>query len=105
MFTKGTIATVELDPRQAEVVVTAISKGHLSLVLRSISDFGAPTKLGDDNQDGRTVKMVRFGVASSVLPASTGSVMLPAAPYEPQDTSGQMMDAPAENPTEPIPVQ
>jgi pilus assembly protein CpaB len=110
VFTSGTIATVELDPKQAEVIVTAISKGHLSLVLRSISDFGAPTKLGDVSEDGRTVKVVRFGVASSVLPSSTGAVALPVASPVQMDGSGQtdvpqQVDVPAENSAEPVAVQ
>ncbi len=56
VFQANTIATVELDPRQAESVVTAISKGHLSLVLRSIADFGGPTQLVQADKDSQTVQ-------------------------------------------------
>lgn len=69
-FSDDTIATVEVDPQQAEYLVTAISKGHLSLVLRSITDFNGPAKLVQAKQDSQSVKLVRFGVQTSVVPAS-----------------------------------
>ncbi len=72
-FTGDTVATVEVDPKQAEYLVTAISKGHLSMVLRSISDFGGPAKLVHAKQDSQSVKLVRFGKQSSVIPASQGN--------------------------------
>jgi len=72
-FSQDTVATIEVDPKQAEYLVTAISKGHLSMVLRSISDFGGPAKLVQANQDSLSVKLVRFGRQSSVIPASQGA--------------------------------
>lgn len=92
IFQDKTIATVELDPLQASAVVTAISRGNLSLVLRSIADFEGPAKLVDRGQDSKTVKLVRFGKQSSVVPASAGgngapSEVMPVgaaiAPYPP----------------------
>ncbi len=81
IFKKETIATVEVDPMQAEYVVTAISQGHLSLVLRSITDFNGPTRLGEDNRDSQTVKLVRYGKQTSVIPTSAGesTVVSPVA--------------------------
>ncbi len=69
-FSKDTIATVEVDPQQAAHLVTAISKGHLSLVLRSITDFNGPAKLVQAKQDSQSVKLVRYGKQSSVIPAT-----------------------------------
>ncbi|NOZ31874.1 MAG: Flp pilus assembly protein CpaB [Alphaproteobacteria bacterium] len=40
MFNDKAIATLALDPRQAEVVISAGLQGDLALVLRSIADFG-----------------------------------------------------------------
>ncbi len=73
VFTAKTIATVELTPEQAEIVVTAISKGHLSLVLRSIADFSAPTQLVGADRDSSIVNLVRFGKQTAVVPASASS--------------------------------
>jgi pilus assembly protein CpaB len=39
MFEDKAIATLELDPKQAEVIINAGVQGDLSLVLRSITDF------------------------------------------------------------------
>ena len=69
-FNTDTVATVEVDPKQAEYLVTAISKGHLSMVLRSISDFSGPAKLVQANQNSQSVQLVRFGKQSSVIPAT-----------------------------------
>ncbi len=38
-FSSQAIATLELDPRQAEVIISATGTGRLSLVLRSMTDF------------------------------------------------------------------
>ena len=75
VFQTQTIATVELDPRQATTVVTAVRKGGLSLVLRSIADFEGPTQLVQGGGDSQSVKMVRYGKQSSVVPPSQGAVI------------------------------
>jgi pilus assembly protein CpaB len=41
-FSDGVIATLALDSEQAEIITAARNAGILSLVLRSITDFGAP---------------------------------------------------------------
>jgi pilus assembly protein CpaB len=52
MFFDTAIATLELDPAQAEVIINASNSGNLSLVLRSMSDFSesAPTEERPTNQ-------------------------------------------------------
>jgi pilus assembly protein CpaB len=58
----GETATLELEPRQAELVMLAQRSGELSLALRSLADANKPpTKISDDDKDGLTV--VRFGVS------------------------------------------
>jgi pilus assembly protein CpaB len=49
IFADHAIATLELDPAQAEVIINATAAGKLSLVLRSIVDFSAVEKV-DPNQ-------------------------------------------------------
>lgn len=62
-------ATLELTPRQAELLALANSMGELSLTLRSIAD-GNP-EVGATNSDpfsnkerGNTIKLLRYGVKS-----------------------------------------
>lgn len=73
VFQAQTIATVELDPTQAEAMVTAVGMGRLSLVLRSMRDFNQPVELLASKTDSQTVKLIRFGVETSVLPASASA--------------------------------
>ena len=62
----GKTATLELTPRQAEVLALAQSMGELSLSLRSLSDAlpgDEPTaKIGEANQG--SVKVLKYGVPS-----------------------------------------
>jgi pilus assembly protein CpaB len=62
----GKTATLELTPRQAEVLSLAQSMGELSLSLRSLSDAlpgDEPTaKIGEANQG--SVKVLKYGVPS-----------------------------------------
>jgi pilus assembly protein CpaB len=49
VFHDGAIATLALDPRQAEVIINATASGQLSLILRSVTDF-AEVDRSDINQ-------------------------------------------------------
>lgn len=65
----GSTATLELDPRQAELVVLAQRTGQLVLSLRPITDAiakdaAAEAPLDDPNDSGLTI--VRHGVAANV---------------------------------------
>ncbi len=62
----GETATLELDPRQAEVVTLAQKVGHLSLALRSIADASQQGEVvKPDSNDGSLV-VVRYGVPKSI---------------------------------------
>jgi pilus assembly protein CpaB len=67
---EGTTATVELTPRQAELLALANSMGEISLSLRSVADLiagGAGPSEGLDISKSRTsnsVKVTRYGVKS-----------------------------------------
>ncbi|VAW21926.1 Flp pilus assembly protein RcpC/CpaB [hydrothermal vent metagenome] len=66
MFADQTIATLELTPAQSETIIGAAADGELSLVLRSVADF-SPN--GNDNlnlNNSRSIRLVRFGAATSV---------------------------------------
>jgi pilus assembly protein CpaB len=65
MLAKDTV-TLELTPRQAEVMAQSTQLGVISLALRSLRDGeGAPIE-EETESSGGSVKMVRFGVQSTV---------------------------------------
>lgn len=65
MLAKDTV-TLELSPRQAETMAQASQLGVISLALRAIRDReGGPIE-EEPEASGGSVKMVRFGVPSSV---------------------------------------
>ncbi|MCW4116821.1 Flp pilus assembly protein CpaB [Aurantimonas sp. MSK8Z-1] len=67
----GKTATLELDPRQVEVVTAAEAAGNLSLSLRSLADGSGPTGAP------RTVRVHRNGAVETVTVGRHGT---PAAP-------------------------
>jgi len=62
----GKTATLELAPRQAEVLALAHQLGTLQLALRSSADNGKPEER--EQRVSSTINMVRFGVSTSALP-------------------------------------
>lgn len=66
----GATATLEMTPRQAELLALANSMGEISLALRSIADIdpnAGPTNKADPfGQRGNAIRMVRYGVKSRV---------------------------------------
>ncbi|WP_052715979.1 Flp pilus assembly protein CpaB [Devosia chinhatensis] len=77
-FDNSTIATLELDPGQAETLINAATRGQLTLTLRSVADFNRvdPNQANSANQ---AVRIIRFGREQSVI---TGG-----APIEQQNTT------------------
>ncbi|WP_338722272.1 Flp pilus assembly protein CpaB [Devosia sp. XK-2] len=70
-FDATTIATLELDPAQAETLVNASTRGQLSLTLRSVLDFNrADAGTARANQ---AVRLIRYGKEQSVMAGSTMS--------------------------------
>jgi pilus assembly protein CpaB len=82
-FDEATIATLELDPAQAEALVTAATQGQLSLTLRSVADFtesAPPTTIATRNTNvTQTVRLIRFGREQSINPGTTVSRVAPQA--------------------------
>jgi pilus assembly protein CpaB len=60
----GKTATLELSPRQAEVLALARQQGVLSLALRSLLDANQPAKVEEDRKGG-SINTVRFGVTTT----------------------------------------
>lgn len=70
-FDNATIATLELDPAQAETLVNASTRGQLSLTLRSVVDFNrADAGPVTANQ---AVRLIRYGKEQSVMAGSSSA--------------------------------
>jgi pilus assembly protein CpaB len=82
IFADVAIATLELDPTQAETVINATQMGKLSLALRSIVDF-APTE-DDSARRNAPIRVIKYGneanVVTSTLPTG-GDVTVDSASY------------------------
>ncbi|GAC1332752.1 MAG: Flp pilus assembly protein CpaB [Beijerinckiaceae bacterium] len=60
----GSNATLELDPRQAELIILAQRTGQLSLTLRAMVDANKTAENAPDASDDSSLTIVRFGVAA-----------------------------------------
>ena len=83
-FDDVAIATLELDPSQAETLINASTRGQLSLTLRSVADFASDANLADLTRNNQTVRVFRFGreqnVTSAAMPATNGAPLATATP-------------------------
>lgn len=84
IFDGSAIATLELDPAQAELVTNAKTLGQLSLALRSIVDFAQTTQ--EAVKRNAPIKIIRYGVEASVMAGTTptsnsGDVTVDPATY------------------------
>jgi pilus assembly protein CpaB len=63
---EGNTATLELTPRQAELLALANSLGEISLALRSIADIESdgPSAASNLNQRSNSIKILRYGMKS-----------------------------------------
>ena len=95
IFADTAIATLELDPVQAETVVNATQLGKLSLALRSIVDF-APTQ-DDSVRRNAPIRVIKYGDETNVItgtaPASaSGDVTVDSVAYVPPPIRGPIAD-------------
>jgi pilus assembly protein CpaB len=75
VFPGTAIATVELDPVQAETIINATSLGRLSLALRSIVDFKPTPGETDRLKRNAPIKLIRYGQEANVMAgAASGGV-------------------------------
>ena len=70
-FENTTIATLELDPAQAETLVNASTRGQLSLTLRSVADFNRPD--AGPATTNQAVRLIRYGKEQSVMAGSNSA--------------------------------
>jgi len=81
VFTSNSIATLELTPDQADTLINATATGKISLVLRSVADFGKKATSADTSNDSNaTVKIIRFGRTADVTAGSTDQGQATVAP-------------------------
>lgn len=88
-FDSSTIATLELTPSQAELLINASTRGQLSLTLRSVVDFKKGVA-SDSPNSNQTVRLIRFGREQSVIagnPAIVGQAGLVDPAYYPETSS------------------
>lgn len=67
IFPGTAIATLELDPVQAETIINATSLGKLSLALRSIVDFAQTSSDDSKLKRNAPIRMIRYGQEASVM--------------------------------------
>ncbi|MDR3494268.1 MAG: Flp pilus assembly protein CpaB [Ancalomicrobiaceae bacterium] len=61
-------ATLEVSPKQSEMIAQAQQLGTLSLVLRPLRDAAIPEAVADTQDQGGPVTVVRYGVSTRVTP-------------------------------------
>jgi len=69
-FDRSTIATLELDPAQAETLINASTRGQLTLTLRSVVDFN-DASVAERASTNQTVRVIRAGKELSVMAGTT----------------------------------
>ncbi len=90
IFSDSAIATLELDPMQAETVINASQLGKLSLALRSIVDFSA--KGDQEMKRNAPIKIIRYGIEANIV-AGTAPVA-PEATIDPASFTPEPIDVP-----------
>jgi pilus assembly protein CpaB len=102
----GKTATLELTPKQTELVTLAVKMGDLSLVLRSLQDTNddgrdpatienAPAEPGDSfTEDSQVSKLIRPAVAATPVAVRPVVIVLRGAARAKQDIEGNGADAP-----------
>jgi pilus assembly protein CpaB len=61
---EGNTATLELTPRQAELLALANSMGEISLALRSIADIDTKDQPAVEEKRSNSIRVLRYGVKS-----------------------------------------
>lgn len=84
VFDNSTIATLELFPQQAEILINAATRGELSLTLRSVVDFNDNSVA--DSGASQSVRLIRFGKEQSVRSTSVGQAMPQPTNFASPDT-------------------
>jgi pilus assembly protein CpaB len=83
IFANQAIATLELDPGQAETIVNAGQLGKLSLALRSIVDFAATDAGPSDVTRNAPIKVIRYGNETNVMAGANTAMADAGASVDP----------------------
>ncbi|ODT73227.1 MAG: Flp pilus assembly protein CpaB [Pelagibacterium sp. SCN 63-23] len=94
-FDNSTIATLELDPAQAETLINAATRGQLNLTLRSVADFNR-AESGPSKATNQAVRIIRYGKEQSVMAGAAPTTYAPS--YEGEDMAADYSDEPQFNP-------
>src|SRR5258708_4986386 len=108
----GKTATLELTPKQTELVTLAVKMGDLSLVLRSLQDANdegrdaaaenAPAEPGDSfTEDSQVSKLIRPPAAPSALAARPVVFVLRGSTRSKQDIDGGTDSSPSDTGNKP----
>lgn len=66
-FANTAIATLELDPAQAETVANAVQQGKIALSLRSIVDFVPDPNAKPDVRRNAPIRIIRYGLEANMI--------------------------------------
>jgi len=78
VFSNETIATLELEPAQGELLINAAARGRLSLVLRSIADFAETAEQARQRPSNQAIRVIRYGQESNVIAGNPVPAAAPA---------------------------
>jgi pilus assembly protein CpaB len=85
IFHNETIATLELDPAQAELLINAAARGRLSLALRSIADFAEAPGEVQRRTNNQAIRVIRYGQETNVVAGTPAASSPPVVSINPAD--------------------
>jgi pilus assembly protein CpaB len=102
VFASEAIATLELDPVQAETVINASRIGQLSLALRSIVDFTEAPGDIKRRPSNQAVRVIKYGRQSSVMAGGTTPAEAAPPAVAPAGFTAPPVLTPPVEPAEPV---
>ena len=97
VFSGSALATLELDPSQADTIINASQLGKLSLALRSIVDFAQNTTDESSIKRNAPIKIIRYGKEGNVQAGTAGG-----SPDSPSVTPAGLNTPPVTVQTQPV---
>jgi pilus assembly protein CpaB len=91
-FDNSTIATLELDPIQAETLINASTRGQLALTLRSVADFNRADSGPTAPSTNQAVRLIRYGREQSVIAGSSATPSSAMNSFEPAMSAEDQMN-------------
>lgn len=91
-FDNSTIATLELDPIQAETLINASTRGQLALTLRSVADFNRVDSGPTAPSTNQAVRLIRYGREQSVIAGSSATPSSAMNSFEPAMSAEDQMN-------------